>query len=442
LSFVDEQFNMAAAADYSVIAAGWRPTFEQMMNLISCRFARVLSRLTARDFLLGLLSTSERKTCWQLAELAGHVRPSRMQRLLREAVWDEDKVRDDLRAFVAEQLDHPDAVLIVDETGFVKKGTHSVGVQRQYSGTAGRIENCQVAVFLSYASPRGRALIDRRLYVPRSWTDDPGRCELAGVPEGFEFATKPALGLEMIENTLDAGVSVRFVTGDECYGRDPRLRQALQQRGVGYVLAVARNHYSQVTTRLKERVDVTQRWLSRQAWQRYACGGGSKGKRWYDWAWVTLHDDSPGVHSLLIRRNRKGELAFYRCWSPQPVSLSTLVKTAGMRWCVEESFQICKGEVGLDHYQCRGWKPWHRFTILAMLAMAILTVLTATIPSHTVGMIALTVPETRRLLTHVLQHHGDLSHILRWSAWRRRHQARAKAGHYKHHAMTESEQLK
>lgn len=411
------------------------------MDLVAGRFARVQTRLSARDFLLGLLSDLERKTCWQLAERAGHRRPSRLQRLLRDTVWDAEGVREDVRALVVGQLAHPDAVLIVDETGFLKKGTSSVGVQRQYCGTAGRVENSQVAVFLSYASPRGRTLIDRRLYLPQSWFDDPARCTAAGVPDDLVFATKPALAQQMLAEAINAGVTVGFVTGDECYGRDPALRAFLHQAGVGYVLAVARNHYTQVTTRLKERVDVTERWLSRQAWQRYSCGPGSKGTRWYDWAWVTIHDDTPGCHSLLIRRNRKGELAFYRCWSPQPVSLSTLVITAGMRWCVEESFQISKGAVGLDHYQVRGWTPWHRYTTLAMLAMAILTTLNTQTPSPTTKLIALTVPETRRLLAALLHPPANLTHAIRWSAWRRQHQAHAKTSHHKHRAILESQHV-
>lgn len=406
--------------------------------MIAGRFARVLSWLCAKDFVLGLLSASERKTCWQLAEVAGHARPSRMQRLLREAVWDAERVRDDLRGLVVERLAHPDAVLVVDETGFLKKGVHSAGVQRQYCGTAGRVENSQVAVFLSYATPHARVLIDRRLYLPESWTGDPDRCTMAGVPEGTGFDTKPALAVQMIAAALQAGVVVGFVTGDECYGRDPRLRAFLQEQQVGYVLAVARNHYARIDTHLRERVDVTERWLSAQAWQRYACGQGSKGPRFYDWAWVHIHDDTPGVHSLLIRRNRKGELAFYRTWTPEPVPLTTLIRTAGMRWCVEESFQICKGQVGLDHYQCRGWTPWHRYTILAMLAMAILTLTTAQTPATTAFLIPLTVPETRRIINAALARAADINLVQRWSAWRRLHQARARVSHYKHRHQIES----
>lgn len=394
----------------------------------------------ARDFVESLLAPVQAKNCWWLAEHAGHSRPSRMQRLLRDAVWDAELVRDDLRSFVVQQLYHPDAVLVADETGFLKKGTRSVGVQRQYCGTAGRIENSQVAVFLAYASPNGRALIDRRIYLPRSWADDPSRCKAAGIPADVEFATKPALALEMVEAALDAGVAVKFVTADECYGRDPALRQALQQRGIGYVLAVARNHYARIDTHLKERVDVTESWLSQQAWQRYSCGPGSKGERLYDWAWITIHDDTPGCHSLLIRRNRAGELAFYRCWTAQPVPLSTLIKTAGARWAVEETFQQAKGQVGLDHYQCRGWTPWHRFTILAMLALAILTVIAAARPKpRSATIIALTVPEARRLLNALTHRPPSSAHVLRWSLWRRRHQAQAKTSHHIRRARIEAQ---
>jgi SRSO17 transposase len=355
-----------------------------------------------------------------------------MQRLLRDAVWDGGKVRDDLREFVVERLAHRDAVLIVDETGFLKKGVCSVGVRRQYCGTNGRIENTQIGVFLSYASPLGGALVDRRLYVPRSWTDDPGRCRDAGIPDGLEFATKPHLALEMIQDALDAGVRVDFVTADEAYGRDPLLRHGLQERGIGYVLAVARNHYAQVTTCLKERVDVTESWLSQQAWQRYSCGPGSKGNRWYDWAWVALCQDGPGLHTLLIRRASDGELAFYRCWTPCPTPLARLVRVAGARWAVEESFQAAKGQVGLDHYQCRGWTTWHRFTLMAMLALAILAAITARMPAqHNDDLIALTVPEIRRLInTLILARPPDILLTLHWSTWRRRHQARARTSHH------------
>jgi SRSO17 transposase len=306
-------------------------------------------------------------------------------------------------------------------------------------------------VFLSYSSPHGRALIDRRIYLPRSWCDDSARCAVAGVPDDVQFATKPTLALQMIAAAVDAGITVGFVTGDECYGRDPRLRAWLQDHGAGYVLAVARNQYTQITTATRERADVTESRLNAQAWQRRPAGSGSKGERRYDWAWVAIHHDTPGHHSLLMRRNRTGELAFYLCWSAQPQPLSTLIRVAGTRWAVEENFQIAKGQVGLDQYQCRGWTPWHRFTILAMLALAILviTAAEASRPSRVrisypppQPLMELTVPEARRLINATLTKPIPLTRVLAWSAWRRRHQATAKASHYKHRAHIEEAQLK
>lgn len=294
------------------------------------------------------------------------------------------------------------------------------------------MENTQVGVFLSYASGLGRALVDCRLYVPRSWIADPARCASAGIPEELEFATKPQLALQMIEAALDAGLRVGFVTADEAYGLDQFLRNRLQQRQVGYVLAVARNHRIQVTPHLRERVDVTAAHLSEQAWQRYSCGLGSKGNRWYDWAWVTICDDAPGCHSLLIRRASDGELAFYRCWTPQPQPLTTLVRVAGARWAVEETFQQGKGQVGLDHYQCRQWKAWYRFATLAMLALAMLAAVAVLSSQPADCLIALTVPEIRRLLNLlVLAKTPDIQLALHWAFWRRRHQATAMASHYK-----------
>lgn len=419
------------AAGHSVSPAVWRQVWDDVTGRVAGRFARVESRRTAWDMLRGLLAPIERKNGWWLAEHAGHKTPDRMQRLLRTAVWDDAQVRADLRAFAVDRLGG-EGILVADETGYLKKGTCSAGVQRQYTGTAGRVENTQVGVFLSYATPAGRMLIDCRLYVPRSWMADPDRCTAAGVPPELQFATKPQLALQMIQAALDAGLRVGFVTADEAYGLDPFLRAELQRRQVGYVLAIARNHRIQVTPRLRERVDVTAVHLSEQAWQRYSCGPGSKGTRWYDWAWVTICDEGPGCHSLLIRRASDGELAFYRCWTPQPVPLTTLVRVAGTRWSVEEAFQQGKGQVGLDHYQCRQWKAWYRFTTLAMLALAMLTAIAIICAAPQDGLIALTVPEIRRLL-HLLAlaTPPDIQLAMRWSLWRRRHQATAKASHYK-----------
>jgi SRSO17 transposase len=430
---VDKTEYRAIAAAHSASPAQFWDVFDEVTGRIAGRFSRVEPRRNARDLLLGLLSPIERKNGWWLAEHAGHISPDLMQRLLRTAVWDDRQVRAEGWKFVVERLgDAASGVLIADETGYLKKGRHSAGVQRQYTGTAGRIENTQVGVFLSYASRHGRALVDARLYMPRSWMADPDRRATAGIPADLEFATKPQLALQMIEDALDAGVQARFVTADEAYGLDPFLRTALQRRGTGYVLAVARNHRIAITGAVRERVDATAAQLPDTAWRRYQCGPGSKGPRYYDWAWIAITDTEPGCHSLLVRRASDGELAFYRCWTPQPVTLSTLIRVAGARWAVEETFQLAKGQIGLDHYQCRQWTAWYRFTTLAMLAMAILTALAALAPPPPTGLIALTVAEVRRLVNAlILTHPAEPRLILHWSLWRRHHQKRAQISHFK-----------
>jgi len=387
--------------------------FNDVMSRIAGRFVRAEPRRTARDLLLGLLSPVEHKNCWWLAEQAGHRGPQAMQRLLRTAVWDADAVRDDVREFVAGHLGHPDGVLIADETGFVKKGVHSIGVQRQYSGTAGRVENSQVAVFLSYASSRGRALIDRRVYLPRSWTDQPERCAAAGVAEHVGFATRPELALEMIADAAAAGVGAAWVASDELYGDNGAFRAGVQGLGLGYVLAVSCDHLVPVDGgKVRVRADRLAAELPAASWQRYSAGTGSKGPRWYDWAWIDMATPAKPGHSLLIRRGGDGELAFYRCWAPIPVSLATLVRVAGIRWTVEEGFQTGKGQVGLDHYQVRTWTAWHRFVTLAMLALAFLMVCAAAAapppppdPYHHArhsSPIALTAAEIRRLFNALI----------------------------------------
>ena len=315
------------------------------MFLVAGRFGRVEPRRTAREFVLGLLSPLERKNCWWLAEQAGHHDPQAMQRLLRTAVWDAGAVRDDVRGFVAAQFGDAAGVLIPDETGLLKKGTGSVGVQRQYSGTAGRIENSQVGVFLSYASPAGRALIDRRVYLPRSWASDRSRCTAAGVPADVEFATKPELALDMITDAVVAGMPAAWVASDELYGDNGAFRAGVAKLGLGYVLAVSCTHRVPAWPGGKRRLraDHIAAALPAGAWHRISAGTGSKGPRWYDWAWVCAHQRG---HSLLIRRGSSGELAFYRCWSPAPVTLATLAHVAGTRWAVEMVFsQLAKGQM-------------------------------------------------------------------------------------------------
>jgi len=431
--------DQTVAAGHSVNPARWQAAFDELLGRVAGRFGRADLRRRARTFVLGLLADLPRKNCWTIAEHAGDATPDGMQHLLARAVWDADTVRDDVRGYVVEHLGHAHAVLVVDETGDLKKGTHTVGVQRQYTGTAGRIENAQVGVHLVYATDTGHAAIDRDLYVPKSWTADPDRCEAAGIPADHQFATKPALAAAMITRALDAGVPAAWVTGDEVYGANPGLRTELEARGVGYVLAVACNHRV-VAGRRSERADALAGRVPARAWQRLSAGRGAKGHRWYDWAFITLdpagHDER---HWLLVRRNpTTRELAFYRCFSPSPVHLAVLVRVAGRRWAVEERFQTGKGLTGLDQHQVRRWTSWYRWTTLVMLAHAFLVVLAVT--EHALdpppdGLIALTCNEIKHLFAALVIHPArDAVHQLHWSAWRRRHQARARACHYKRQA--------
>ncbi|MFD4714228.1 IS701 family transposase [Streptomyces sp. NPDC058430] len=403
------------------------------MGRIAGRFARVEPRRRVRDLVLGLLSDLPRKNCWSIAEWAGEASPDGMQHLLGRASWDADRVRDDVREYVLEHLSDEDAVLVVDETGDVKKGTHTVGVQRQYTGTAGRIESAQVAVYLVYAGRRGHAAVDRELYIPRSWTCDPDRCRAAGLGEDTVFATKPELAARMIGRFLDAGHRVGWIAGDEVYGGNPKLRSALEERGVGYTLAVACS--AEVIIRAgKFRADALAAKVPRRAWQKLSAGAGAKGHRFYDWAVIDLAEPRVGSHQLLIRRNRTtGELAYYRCWSPVPVPLTTLVRVAGSRWRVEETFQSGKGLAGLDEHQVRRFTSWSRWVTLAMLAHAFLAAVRADEHARHPApdeLIPLTCNEIQRLFTAFVQPMRDAVHRLRWSVWRRRHQARAQASHY------------
>lgn len=361
--------------------------------------------------------------------------------MLARAKWDADAVRDDVRGYVVEHLGDTDAVLVVDETGDLKKGTRTVGVQRQYTGTAGRIENSQVAVYLVYATAIGHAAIDRELYVPRSWAEDADRCRAAGIPDELAFATKPAPAAAMVTRALDAGIQAAWVAGDEVYGANPHMRAALEARQTGYVLAVACDH--QVSTWAgKLRADSLARKLPTHAWQQRSAGAGAKEQRFYDWAVADLANTRPGHHQLLVRRNRRtGELAFYRCYSPHQAPLATLVRVAGSRWRVEETFQSGKGLAGLDEHQVRRWTSWHRWVTLAMLAHAFLTVVRADEHAQHPApdqLIPLSCDEIQHLFTALaVQPIHDSAHRIRWSYWRRRHQARARDGHYRRQTTQE-----
>ena len=410
-----------------------------MIDRIAPRFARYEPLRHAGELMAGLVSGLDRKNCWTIAEHRGAATPDGLQHLLSRAKWDADQIRDDLRDYVVEAFGDPGAILVVDETGDVKKGAATVGVQRQYSGTAGRIENSQVAVYLTYAAPRGHAFIDRALYLPKSWTDDPTRCAEAGIPvTAMRFATKPAMAVALIDRAVAAEVPASWVAGDEVYGADPKLRTAIRGHGLGYVLAIAANR--RVPTHAGPiRVDALPALIPAHAWQTHSAGDGAHGPRLYSWAWFRLlaeDDTDTGIHHLLIRRNdATGELAYLRCYSPRPAPLRTLVSVAGQRWRIEESFQTAKGLAGIDQHQVRRWASWHRWTTLAMLAHAFLAVATAierdTTPTPT-GLITLTVNEFRRLFDALLlSTRHTITTLLAWSRWRRQHQYRARQSHYR-----------
>jgi SRSO17 transposase len=362
-------------------SAGWADGFEELFaQVVAPFFGRREPRLRARSYLRGLLSGLERKNGWSLAEFAGDLTPDGMQRLLNHAKWDVDAVRDALRWQVAERLASPDGVLVVDDTGFEKKGRRSAGVQRQYTGTAGKITNCQIGVFCSYVnSARHRVLIDRELYLPESWFADPQRLADAGIGGGTVFATKPELAWRMIERACDDPLLVfGWVTGDEAYGDNTVLRERCRRRGAAHVFAVSCDHPIRLG-RGKTRADHAFAALDASAWQRYSCGTGAKGHRFYDWAWIQVEDHLGGHGWVLARRSISDptDLAFYRCWASRPVPLPELVRVAGARWSVEECFQASKNEVGLDHYQVRKHTAWYRHITLAMIAHAHLVFLTA-----------------------------------------------------------------
>ena len=341
---------------------------------ISDRFGRSEPWGRAREYLSGLVAELERKNGWTLAEQAGERCPDGMQRLLRRADWDVGGVRDDLRDYVVEHLGEPDGVLIIDETGFLKKGTKSAGVQRQYSGTAGRVENCQIGVFLTYASHRGHALIDRELYLPKSWIADRDRCRAAGIPDEEEFRTKPQQAQAMLERAFDAGVPAGGVTGDEVYGQATALRAWLEDRDVAYVLATKISDMVSTAEAERRRADELIAELPQRAWRRLSAGAGAHGPRYYDWARVPIGTRwKPGRgHWLLARRSISdpGEIAYYLCYGPRRVTMQALATVAGTRWRTEECFKLAKNEAGLDHYQARDWRAWYAHITLSMLAYA------------------------------------------------------------------------
>jgi SRSO17 transposase len=359
----------------------WAENLAALFGRIAPRFRRVEVRERARRYLLALLDRVERKNGWQLAEAIGESGPQGVQRLLNAAAWDADGVRDDLRGYVVEHLgDEVSGILIIDETGFLKKGSNSCGVGRQYTGTAGDTVNCQVGSFLVYRSHKGAAFIDRALYLPRCWTGDRDRRMEAGVPTRVRFATKTTLAKRMLVRAFAADVPARWVVGDSAYGRSHALRRWLEARGRPYALMVPKTNAVQYAGR-RQTADKLAAQLPEAAWTPVSSGFGAQGERVHGWSCLPLSERCPaGMRRWLLMRRRldaPDDLAYYLACGPEATTMGELVRVCDARWQVEECFAQAKGEVGMDQYEVRTWTAWHRFVTLCMVAHALLVVLRA-----------------------------------------------------------------
>jgi SRSO17 transposase len=353
-----------------------------MVRRLRRHFHRPEAAAHAADYLRGLIAEVERKNGWQLAEAAGYAHPRGIQRVLDRYAWDAEAVRDDLRAYIVAELGDPAAVLVVDETGFPKQGRHSAGVAWQYCGTLGKRANCQIGVFLGYASPKGHVGLDRALYLPQAWTEDRVRCRQAGIPDGVVFQTKPHLALALVERALDAGVPAAWVAADEVYGNDSTFRRALEARGQAYVLAVRSNYpvstWPPYGPPNQHTIAALAARIPLDGWDRLSCGEGAQGPRLYDWAYLPVRPAlrDGWIHAVLVRRHpeRTDELAFYLVYAPVATPLDAVVRAAGARWAIDDLFKLAKGQVGLDQYEVRSWRGWYRHITLALLALAALTI--------------------------------------------------------------------
>lgn len=423
----------------------WAQTLFQLHARLAPRFARAQPRRRALLYLQGLLSDVSRKNGWQLAEHAGEEHPHGMQRLLSQAVWDTDGVRDDLRSYVLEQLGDESAVLVIDETSFPKRGSHSAGVSLQYCGTTGQVQNCQVGVYLSYVTAQGHALIDRELYLPLSWCEDADRRRAAHIPETVVFQTKPQLAAQMIERARKASLPVSWVVADTVYGGNFDLRTWLETQKFHYVLAVACNEPVIFQTpqglRREEAALVEMVLPDQMSWHRLSMSEGTKGPRLFDWAAVPLlhRFEDDGCHFLLVRRTITGpqEKRYYFVFAPVGARLCEMVAAIGCRWRIEENFENAK-DLGLDHYEVRCFTGWYRHQTLVMVVMAFLSsivaiekesAMTRVLPSPqptAFPLLPLTVPEVRHLLSRLIwPTPRNLKRVLAWSRWRRCHQSRA-----------------
>jgi SRSO17 transposase len=362
--------------DFETYPALYEQEWQRLVHRIQHRFARVETYQRAHRYMQGLMSQIKRRNGWQLAEQIGDATPDGVQRLLNTARWDADGVRDDLRTNVVEVLGSEAAVGVIDETGFLKKGDKSAGVKRQYSGTAGRIENCQIGVFLAYTTPLGHTLVDRELYLPKEWATDEARRAEAHIPQSVTFQTKPALAQHMLERARAGGMRFNWVTGDSIYGSDRRLRLWLEEQPQPFVLAINCNEALWCGMQ-QQRADVLAQGFSETDWHRLSAGDGAKGPRLYDWAAMPLprwRQDPNWQHALLVRRSLSNPdaVAYYVVFAPAETTLHDWVDVAGRRWPIEESFQHAKDELGLDEYEVRHYHGWYRHITLVMLAQLFL----------------------------------------------------------------------
>jgi len=440
-----------AAAASTVEEAGLAcGNLDELMGSMAGCFTRVEPRRQARKYVTGLISDVPRKNCWALAEQAGDATPDKMQRLLERAAWDAGAVMRAVRAFVVARLGElADAVLVLDESGQEKAGEHTAGVQRQYLGCAGRVANGINVVYASYAAAAGHAILAARLYVPKGWADDQERRRAAGIPDDLTFKTKPALAAKIVTQLRAEGRCPPWVTGDEVYGRDARLRSVLEAQGTGYVLKIPCSFRVTLPSGQKVRADHAARLVPARAWQTASAGHGSKGERDYGWAWLAT---ASARHHLLIRRNLHDptELAYFYCDVPagRACSFTTLIRVAGRRWPVEEDFALGKSWFGLADSQARRYTAITRHLALAMAALAVCAVTAALarertstlarlpgspddLPPEDPGLIPLTAAEIRRVFNLITRTWQTIRHYLHWSWWRRRHQARARWFHHR-----------
>jgi SRSO17 transposase len=365
--------------DVSTVEGG-AAYFMDVERRVAPSFERSEPRQRAMAYLRGLLSPAERKNSWQVADVSGDTTPYGVQHLLRRALWDPEAVRDELRHYIMQHLGDAEAVLVIDETGLLKKGRHAAGVARQYSGTAGRLEHCQSGVCLGSASRLGQALLDRELYLPQEWTEDSERCRRAGIPADRRLATKPQLARQMLARARAAGVPAQWVTGDSVDGDDRRLRRWLEEQSQAYGLAVSGTEYIWLDGQQRQVKPILAA-LPQDGWTRLSAGEGAKGPRWYDWRWLSLADpvDPQGHRWLLVRRRISDptELRAYVVFAPQETTLEAVGRVAGARWTIKQLFEVAKGEVGLDHDEVRSWTRWYRHITLVMWVLALLAIMRA-----------------------------------------------------------------